>query len=382
MAFRNLIGFLGAAERITRDSYRRRRARERAQEKARLAFFKECEMRNLRAQRLNAEEYNEKLHQLFSFHLVRPSTINWKEINSLDLPEIPSNNHALGIKARAELEQFSPSIFDRLFNKTEAKLQLLGDKVRIAGEKDNLLFKHAMQEHTKQVRDWQEWHALSSRVLDFDIESMVKAVQKLKPYAILEKYCSDFHFYAIRRHKIKVSFCVKSKDVIPIENQKILRSGRVSITQFSENQLNKMYKEHICSLTLRVFIDIVSSIPIQEVLLVVNVKEKYDGCNVTAEIPIIILAGNRELLKHINPTSGNASENLWLFTHVMNYKGKTGFNPIKSKQKLLFIDLHDKRSFQFYCDGCGIRYTANPQLEGKSAKCKQCGLLITVPKIE
>lgn len=382
MAFRSLIGFVRAAERVSRDNYRRRRARERAQEKARVARLKELERRNLRVQRLDAEENNEKLNQLFSFHLAKTSTIDWKEIYSLNCPTMPSNDHKFENMARADLQNFSPSNFDRLFNKTGKKLQQLRDRVRMAVEKDNHLFQQAMQEHTRRVRDWQEWHDLAGRVIDLDINSMILALQKLRPYALLEGYCKDFHVYAIGRRKIKASFCTRSKHVIPTEKQKILKSGRVSITPFSENQLNKMYKEHVCSLALRVLIDILSSIPIEEVLLVVNVREQYDDCNVAAEIPIFILEGKRESLKLIDPLSVNAPDNLWIFTHMMNYTAKSGFNQIKPKQKNIFIDLKDKSSFQFYCNGCGIRYTATPQLEGKSAKCKQCGQLITVPKIE
>src|SRR5690242_15813161 len=126
MGWRGILRDLQAASRRTeRAAYRRRRALERQQQQY-------DRMQEVERAGHVVELYENLVELLISVHKECGTEWDWNAIRSTPPPAVPSrtDDHERG--ARLALARYRPSILDRLFGRTEAKLASLEEAVEQA----------------------------------------------------------------------------------------------------------------------------------------------------------------------------------------------------------------------------------------------------------
>ncbi|MCQ6280843.1 DUF4236 domain-containing protein [Bacillus sp. EB600] len=278
------------------------------------------EQRKLQEQeyaRLQVTLYENKLDQIRSIHQECDDPVDWKEVYRRLAPFKNGQEGPNTKAAREQLESYQPSVMERIFNKTEAKLQELAQEVEKAKAKDAELW-----------NSWKHMHTVAEKILKRDMDSYLEVIQEYTPLDDLVEFGSGFEFGTDNPNIMQVSFEVNALNVIPNKALSLTKTGKLSEKPLSKTAYYDLYQDYVCSCALRIARDLFALLPVYYVFVHAYEEVINTATGHKQEQAILSVKFDRPMLNRLNFENLDPSDALVNFPHKMKFKKTSGFEDI------------------------------------------------------
>jgi hypothetical protein len=313
-----------AARKAEREAERRRRELERHQKQVE-------KMEELERAAYEVEVYENFIDVLLTVHQECSDSWDWEAIKSCEPPTVPDRESALEEAAKAERDEYTPSLLDRTLRRVDSKREELARAVEDARNQDETNYQEALVEYEQEIEDWQAACELAGRVLSGEHEAYHDAIRQTNPFSDVAALGSSIEFDVRSESLVEAVLRVHAEDVIPSEVKSLLKSGKLSVKQMPKTRFYAMYQDHVCGCVLRIARELLALLPIEAV----TVSAVSDFLNTQTghmeEKTILSVAIPRETLETLNFEGIDPSDSLANFVHRMKFlktKGFRGVEPI------------------------------------------------------
>lgn len=276
-------------------------------------------MDEMEQNRLAVEEYNNLIEIIKGIHKECDEHVDWNYIYSLKEPFNPQGIGPKEAKAMKELEEYKPSLSERLMkSKAEKRKSELKEKVELAREEDK-----------KDYEEWKRLHELAGRVLSGDIDAFLQVIEEMNPLDDLLDFGSDFEFGIDDPSAMEVEFTVKSNTVIPTYSLSLTKTGKLSRKELTKTAYYDLVQDYVSSCSIRIARDIFALLPLDTVVVhaVDNMLNTQTGHE--EEMTILSVVFNRDILEGLNFELIDPSDALNNFRYNMKFLKTAGFRPVE-----------------------------------------------------
>ena len=287
--------------------------------------------RNLQNQAKNLQREQEKEWaqyevQLFenqcelvkSIHKECDVPVDWVQILNSQPPHQPGEPGLKEKKAVNEYEHYKPGFFDKLFKKEEQKRKLLSDQIEQAKKEDE-----------QEYREWKELVNLAKKVLNGDIDAYFNVIQEMNPLDDLSEFGSGFEFLTDDPSYMEVEFDVHSEQVIPKEEKKLTKTGKLSTKQMTKTRYFELQQDYVCSCILRIARDLFALLPLKTVLIHAHDEQLDTATGHLKKVVILSIKIEREILNQLNFELIDCSDAMANFPHHMKFLKTKGFTSVE-----------------------------------------------------
>jgi hypothetical protein len=230
--------------------------------------------------------------------------------------------------AREKKQEYQPSLLIKIFQKTEKELSKLDDEILQGIEKDNQVYEN-QKRIMKRIYKWESEKELASRIIGNNyeaIEEVLKLILSIKnnPY-IGERI--DFHLFE-QKSPIFDLLVHPIDEIIPTFTLKALKNGDLSKKDMPLSTRYLLYKEYVCSATIRLGREIFAILPFRKITINTKCNQLNEKTGYIEEVIILSTFIPKETLEKINPQFIEPSIAIDNFTHNMNFKKTSGFKPV------------------------------------------------------
>lgn len=313
---------------LLRDMQARSRRNERNAHRQRRALEKErAGLVKLHAEavaRYDVAVYENQIELLTSVHKECGESWDWSSILNSEAPEKPRPTNAQEAAAAKEFEQFSPSVWDRLFQKAEKKREALRVAVEVAKRRDKEDLQRALKTHAEAVADWENSRQFAELILKGDLQAYRDAIHETSPFRDIDVLGSVLKFSLPNAAIIKATVHVNGPAVIPSEVKSLLKSGKLSTKPMPSTRFAELYQDYVCGCALRIARELMALLPLRMVI-VTALGEVLDAkTGFQSEKPILSVAVPRETLTKIRWETVDPSDAMSNFVHRMCFKKGKG----------------------------------------------------------
>ena len=287
-------------------------------------------MQELQRAAYEVDVYNNYIDILLSVHKDCSDPWDWYAIKDSDPPDKPKKIPTKQIKAQAALDNYKPSITDKMLRRIESRRTELNTAIEIARKRDAADYASALSEYEKDYADWEKARALAGRIVASDPTAFLEAITELAPFSEIGELGSSIRIQTTKDAMIKASIAVNSEDVIPKEVKTLLKSGKLSTKNMPVGRFNELCQDYICACALRVAREILALLPIEMVFIdavsdLLNTRTGH-----MEEQPILSIAIPRQTLARLNFQALDPSDSLNNFVHRMNFRKTKGFSAVEA----------------------------------------------------
>jgi hypothetical protein len=284
-------------------------------------------MQELQRAAYEVEVYENHIERITSVHKDCCSVYDWGKIEKEKAPDEPENAKTREILKRKEYDSYTPGFFDRLFkleNKKRAKLSQ-------AIEKAIKLDEHDYLEEKKKFADELVAHneliSLAKKINSGNREFYVQAIETINPFSEINELGSKIEYHIVSPEKAKVGFHVHDDKVIPKQAKTLLKSGKLSVKDVPSGKYNDLYQDYVCSATIRIARDLLSILPLHEIIVTAKGNVLNSSTGRIEEKPLLSVLFIRETMDTINFDSIDPSDCMRNFKHNMSFKKSQGMMP-------------------------------------------------------
>jgi len=322
MGWKGAIRTIAAAQRrAEREAQRRRRELEKEHQR----YMK---MQELEQAAYDVQEYENYVSLLTSVHKECSNNWDWESIKSSEQPEKPDKSSAYENQARTILNNYKPSVFDKLFNKIEKKQSHMVTEIENAIEKDEQKNKNELNKYEQEFEDWKNAKELATKILEGSPEAYLEAINQTEPFADINELGSSIEFIVRDKTTIEANMHVNSEKVVPKEIKSLLKSGKLSVKNMPKGLFFELYQDYVCSCILRVVREIFALLPIEAVLINAKGKLLSSKTGHIEEQTILSVAIPIKTLNNINLDMIDPSDSMENFVHNMSFKKSKGFEAV------------------------------------------------------
>ncbi|HUV37481.1 MAG TPA: hypothetical protein VMX58_11125 [Patescibacteria group bacterium] len=260
-----------------------------------------------------------------SLHKTCGTQWDWFEVQSRKTPLEPENNHSHEREAETNRRQYKPSFKDKLFLRIQSKRKILDELVENSKRKDQTEYDNAMTRYKEENEQWSKLNTLSKRVLAAEGQAYMDAVRELNIMHNLEGVCKSCEVRLYKNNAIEVIFEAFGLEIVPKEKMKLLRSGKISFRDMPKGEYYEMYRDYVCSVTLRIAREFLAVLPIDIIIVTAMAELLNTSTGQIQQEPILSAAIARDTLKKINFELVRPSDCFSNFVHNMNFKRLSGF---------------------------------------------------------
>lgn len=273
------------------------------------------------------KDWNNYVDILKSFHKEASVKVNWQAIRNEAKPVAPHYSNLNETIAQHKLNNFKPSILDKVFGSTSRKIKNLENQVQSAKNKDQLSYQAALNEYHETLNDWTELQNIAEGVTERDTEAYLAAVRYFDPFSEISELGSQIRFRFLENH-IEVDMDINSIDVIPDYELKLTSTGKLSRKNMAKGNFYELYQDHVCSVVLRISREVFAYLPVD--FAIINAKaEMVDPQSGHLEKKIILsIKIMPETIQKLNLDMIDPSDSMRNFVHNMNFKKTSGFSEV------------------------------------------------------
>lgn len=260
------------------------------------------------------EEYNSHINMLTSVHLEAEEPVDWTSFIKEDVHGAEDGPNVL--KAKESLSSYKPTWRDKLFNRVEARKLILNQKLQEAIELDLKLI-----EEKKELKDF------AIRVINFEKEAWVAALNKYNPFEDIYKLGSKVEVNVNNRKELAVNLIIGNDQVVPKHVVSLTATNKVSNKLMAKGRYLQLYQDYVCSCVIRIAREVFSILPTDQVVINVYGYSQADeppmkGC-------ILSTIVNRLDLTNINFETIDCSDTVETFKHNMKFLKTKGFRLVE-----------------------------------------------------
>ena len=272
--------------------------------------------------------YNEYIEMIQSIHVHCTEGINWDRIKESPPPEEPKNQLFYEAEAQEKLNQYRPSILDKIFNSSVRKLNQLESLVEEGKRKDKKIFALAKKEYLKDFEDWEFIQQIAQGLDKGKPESYKDALQYFNPFSDIGELGTRIEL-SISDHQTDIDLHINSEEIIPDYELKQTARGILSKKSISKSRFNELYQDYICSCVIRVARELFAYLPIQNARInaIGNVLNTATGY--LEERPILSVIMVPSTINSLNLNTIDPSDSMQNFIHNMKFSKTKGFTPVE-----------------------------------------------------
>ncbi|WP_181350517.1 DUF4236 domain-containing protein [Thalassobacillus sp. CUG 92003] len=261
----------------------------------------------------DVEKYEAHIDMLTSVHEEVNDPIYWEDIRDSSPPFEIDNEGPNVLEARDKLKNYQPTWRDKLFNRTEARKEILSENIQHAKNDDDDLY-----------REWENDVAQSNSVLDGDRTIWNKVVDTSNPFEDIEELGSHIKYsFSPTDPSVKVELNIRNKEVVPEKTLSLTKTGKLSQRNMAKGKYFQLYQDYVCSCTLRIAREFFTLLPLNETVIHVYDDAPADeaaeyGCILSVRI-------NREEIEKTHFTNIDCSDTIETFEHNMKFLKTKGF---------------------------------------------------------
>lgn len=315
---RSIEASLRAAE---REAMRRQKELEREQKE-----YEKMQMAAKARHEVGAYEYYREA--LLSIHKECSAPVNWKKIAASKAPKKPVRLAKRENKMLLKADSYEPSFFDRLLKREAGKRKHLVDLVASAKKTDQSEHEKNLDRWRQDFKEWEELVEIAGSLLEGVGEAKIAAIKKLEPFSKIENLASSISFVLGEQGMVEATLQVHAKDIVPKEEKRLLKTGRVSRKQIPERKVNELFQDYVCGCVLRVANELFSIIP--DDLVVINAEDRMLNTKTGHKENACVLSVcvSRDALKSINLSAVDPSDSINNFVHNMSFAKASGFEAV------------------------------------------------------
>ena len=252
-----------------------------------------------------------------SIHKECDEDVDWSSIRNSQPPFQQGEAGPKEIEARRNYENYKPSFFQRLFKKEEKKYSQLSEQIQQAKTEDEQAYK-----------EWKELVEFSKKVLAGDIDTYFEVIEEMDPLGDLSEFGSGFEFSTDDPSYMEVEFDVHSDQIIPKEEKKLTKTGKLSIKQMTKTRYFELQQDYVSSCILRIARDLFALLPLNIVIIHAYDSQLNTETGHEERILILSIQIDRDILNGLNFDYIDCSDSLNNFPHHMNFRKTKGFGVV------------------------------------------------------
>lgn len=326
MGWRGVLRDLQAASRrAEREAYRRRRALD--QQRQQLE-----RMRAVERARYEVQLYENQIELLVSVHKECGSAWDWGAVRAAPPPAAPARGDAHEQRARRALAGYSPSLWDRIFGRTEAKRAALEEAIDPARHKDKQDYRQAVEAYRTVKADWENSRRFAARILGGDLDAYREAIRETSPFSDLAILGSSIAFSFPNPTVIRADLHVNGEKVIPTEIKSQLKTGKLSVKPMPKARFYEIYQDYVCGCVLRVARELFALLPVNLVIVTALGEVLNTQTGHLEEKAVLSVAVPRDTVRGIQWESVDPSDAMANFVHRMCFKKTRGLSAVDPVQ--------------------------------------------------
>ena len=225
--------------------------------------------------------------------------------------------------AKTRLTEFRPGWVMRLLRRERKARQSLADEVDKARARDDAA--HAKRLVATEARR-AESHAARC-VVERDPNAMVRALEEHSLLATLPFSVEGVDTMFLNGRVIAVVDGLDLEDM-PEEAISLLRSGKVSVKPISAGKRQELHRDAICSAAVRVAMEFLSTLPLDEVEVLMLTDTLDPGSGHIEATPVLHLRVAAQALLTLNLARTSATALVERLGGHMDWSKRDGFRPI------------------------------------------------------
>ncbi|HKX77567.1 MAG TPA: hypothetical protein VJM34_03505 [Novosphingobium sp.] len=281
-----------------------------------------------------AAEYEAIVDALTGAHRIALSRRDWLTTATAPPVPIPDRRDDAERRAAAELENYSPGWFTRVLKREERARQALADAIDAARAQDD-------SEHARAVQAAEAENlgiAQAQRVVERDPEAMVRALEDHSALGDLPFSVEGLDTLFVDGRVIAVVDGLDLEDM-PEESISLLKSGKASVKALPVGKRYELHRDAICSAAVRVAIEFLAALPIEEieVVMLTDILDRGSG-HINAR-PVLHLRVALQALGALNLQRAEAAALVDRLGGHMDWTKRDGFRAINAAA--FGVDLDD-----------------------------------------
>lgn len=307
---------------------RTERDRQRNVREAARLFKEQQKLRDFDDVAAAVRNWNEYTQMLTSIHKNVSNKIDWNDILNTPKPVEPEYGTSNETSAQQLLDNFKPSILDKVFGKTKRKLETLENLIAESKLKDQKQYQIALNEYNQEVSDWEERREIAKGVLERDTKAYLEAIKYFAPFDDLSELGSKASL-SFNTESVEIEIYIRSIDIIPDYELRQTSTGKLSKKKMSKSNYYELYQDYICSVVMRVAREIFAHLPIKYTV-VHAVSDLLDSNTGHLEKSVILsIKIPEDTLAKLNLDRIDPSDSMCNFVHNMKFKKMSGFEEVE-----------------------------------------------------
>ena len=320
MGWRGTIRSLeAAARRAEREAERRRRELLRQQKEAE-------RLGEVERAALEVELDQNYIEVLLSVHKQCSPRWNWEDVQKAKSPEAPTYDDQSEREGRERLDQYKPSLLDKVLRREEKKRQELSEAIENARAGDRKRHEKALAEHEREREEFEELRKLADGILANDLSAFEEAIRKAEPFRDIKAIGGSIELRSSEPWYMEATLKANADDVIPSESKTLLASGRLALKKIPKGRFYELYQDHVCSCVIRIARELFTLLPSLEMTFVHGVTPLLNQeTGHMEEQTVVSVAIPRATLDGLNFDLIDCSDSMKNFVHRMNFRKTKGF---------------------------------------------------------
>lgn len=242
-----------------------------------------------------AAEYEEIVDALIFAHRVSFTKRDWLTLATADQEGEPTRREDQEWNARALLDAYTPNWLDRTLGRAERKRADLIQGVEDARARDDQAHDRARQE--SEGRNLQI--AAAQKIIERDPDALIGALEEHSNLGRLPFSVEAIDTVFIEERVIAVVDGVDLEDM-PEETVSLLKSGKASFKALSAGKRLELHRDAICSAAVRVAIEFLATLPLEEVEVVMLTDLLDPGSGHIEGAPVLHVRVSEQALRAVN----------------------------------------------------------------------------------
>jgi hypothetical protein len=278
-------------------------------------------------------DWQSRIRELISLHTHVAERIDWQGLATAPGPAAPEVTNEEERRAQAELDRFTPHWWDFLFGGSEKRQQKLVDAVVRGRSEDEINHRMAVEDHHRQVQEWETDRALAERLIAGDVKARMEVIEEMQSLSGEGLIGTDISF-RLQEDCVHAIPHVHGDEIVPNVRRKQLQSGRLSETRMPMGEFNELYQDYVCSVALRIAGEMFALLPLDEVYVTCVATMLNSATGQQEDTPILSGRFVRETFDRLGLSRIDPSDSMRNFVHKMDFKRSRGFARIEALQPI------------------------------------------------
>lgn len=272
-----------------------------------------------------AAEYDAIIEALTGAHRMSLRPPDWLSKATAPMVPMPDRRDDAERAAAAELESYMPRWYTRLLRREEHVRQSLADAVETARLRDDAEYAARVSAAVSE----NDRIALAQRLVERDPDAIVATLEEHSGLGDLPFSVEGLDTLFIDRRIVAVVDGLDLEDM-PEESVSLLRSGKASIKSIPIGKRQELHRDAICSAAIRVALEFLGALPINEVEVVMLTDVLDRGSGHIHSLPVLHVRVALQAVQTLNLERAEPAALIERLGAHMDWSKRDGFRPINA----------------------------------------------------